>query len=367
MRILYVSRGYTSHDYRFICKMVDGGHAVWHARTGNIAPHETRPLPAGVCLVAWDGMGARMDEPRDALPLMEDFARVIREVAPDVIQAGPVQTCGLMAALSGFRPLVIMSWASDMLEDADKDAMWRWATRHALNAAEYALCDSAVVGKAIAAFSPNTPTLEFPWGIDLKNFAPPHPARPAPARAQTVNFLSTRSWEPIYGTDVLLRGFALAHAQDPRLRLTLAGDGSMAREIHRFIQKHSLSDVIQLPGRINNAQIAGSFQNADVYASCSYNDGSSVSLLEAMATGLPVIVTDVPSNADWVTHDQNGWLARKKDSDDMARWMIVAAQMDAPRRDAICQTNRAIAENRADWDKNSDALLEMYEEIRNKK
>ncbi|HQX76630.1 MAG TPA: glycosyltransferase, partial [Thermoflexales bacterium] len=367
MRILYISRGYTSHDHRFICKMVDGGHEVWHARAGNIAIHETRPLPAGAHLVLWDGTRAALDAPRDALPLMEDLLRVIREVKPDVIQAGPVQTCGLMAALSGFRPLVIMSWASDMLEDAERDVEWRWATHFALDRAESALCDSRVVHQKIAQFAPALRILEFPWGIDLKKFAPPHPARPAPANSQTITFLSTRSWEPIYGVDVLLRGFALARGQDARLRLVLAGDGTMAHEVHRFIQKHDLATAIALPGRINNAQIGTTFQNADVYASCSYNDGSSVSLLEAMATGLPAIVTDVPSNAQWVRHDENGWLARKGDSEDVARWMLQAARLDEARREAIRQTNRQIAEARADWGKNSDALLKMYEEIRDKK
>lgn len=367
MRILYVSRGYTSHDHRFICKMTAGGHEVWHARAGNVAIHETRPLPAGAQVVAWDGSRAALDAPRDALPLMEDFLRVIREVKPDVIQAGPVQTCGLMAALSGFRPLVIMSWASDMLEDADRDAEWRWATCFALDRAASALCDSRAVHHKIAQFAPAARILEFPWGIDLQKFAPPHPARPAPAHAQTVTFLSTRSWEPIYGIDVLLRGFALAHAQDARLRLVLAGDGTMAHEVHRFIQKRDLTAAIALPGRINNAKIAHTFQNADVYVSCSYNDGSSVSLLEAMATGLPAIVTDVPSNTEWVKHEDNGWLACKGDSEDVTRWMLQAARLDDARREAIRQTNRQIAETRADWDKNSDALLRMYEEIRNKK
>jgi glycosyltransferase involved in cell wall biosynthesis len=368
MRILYVSRGYTSHDYRFICKMVDGGHEVFYARAGVGALHETRPLPPGAYLVAWDGIRKNLDTPQDARGLLPDFLRVVTETNPDVIHAGPVQTCGYMATLTGFRPLVIMSWASDVLEDAERDEEWRFTTEFTLNHADKIVCDSSAVRQKIGQFTKTKGRVaQFPWGIDLKKFTPPHPARPAPADVETVTFLSIRSWEKIYGIDVLLGGFALAHQQDPRLRLVLAGDGSLADEVRRIIQTRNLANAISLPGRINNARIAESFQNADVYVSCSYNDGTSVSLLEALATGLPVIVTDVPSNAEWVAHDKNGWLANKGDSADVARWMLVAARLNAARRGDIGQTNRAIAENRANWDKNSNKLLEIYEEIRNKK
>lgn len=368
MRILYVSKGYTSHDYRFISKMVDGGHEVHYARAGTDAHHETRPLPLGAHLVAWDGIRKNLNTPQEARELVLDFARAVSEIEPDVIQAGPVQTCGYMTALTGFNPLVIMSWASDMLEDAEKDEEWAYATKFTLDRADKILCDSSVVHQKIAQFTKaKGRVLQFPWGIDLAKFAPPHPARPAPADAETVMFFSTRSWEQIYAVDVLLHGFQLAHQQDPRLRLVLAGDGSLAHAVHRFISTHDLAHAIHLPGRINNAHIAESFQNADVYVSCSYNDGSSVSLLEALATGLPVIVTDVPSNTEWVTHGRNGWLARKAESADVARWMLEAARLNTARRDAIGQTNRAIAESRANWTKNANKLLEMYEQLNNKK
>ena len=53
------------------------------------------------------------------------------------------------------------------------------------------------------------------------------------------------------------------------------------------------------------------FRAADTYISCAQSDGTSVSLLEAMATGLPLIVTDIPSNREWVVEGRMDGLRQR--------------------------------------------------------
>ena len=68
------------------------------------------------------------------------------------------------------------------------------------------------------------------------------------------------------------------------------------------------------------------FRAADAYVSCAQSDGTSVSLLEAMATGLPAVATDIPSNREWVVDGQNGWLATDASAEEFADPFLRAAK-----------------------------------------
>src|SRR5207244_9134549 len=105
------------------------------------------------------------------------------------------------------------------------------------------------------------------------------------------------------------------------------------------------------------------FRAVDLYVSCSLSDGSSVSLLEAMATGLPVVVSDTPGNREWVVSGKNGWLAPVGDADAFAGHLITSIRSGSSARARISQANRGIAERRADWSRNSGQLRPAYERL----
>ena len=105
------------------------------------------------------------------------------------------------------------------------------------------------------------------------------------------------------------------------------------------------------------------FKAADLYLSCAHSDGTSVSLLEAMAVGLPVVVTDRPGNREWVVSGKNGWMAPAGDADAFTRSLLLVANMELSQRERISHDNRKIAEARANWDDNFGLLLKAYDRI----
>ncbi len=367
MRILYFMRGYTTHDRRFLLKIAESHHEVWYLPLeGDSVPLERRALADKVHVLPEPLSPCRITHPDDVLPLMPDFSRILERVRPDLIHAGPVQTCGYMAALSGSTPFLLMSWGSDMLMDADRDDHWREVTRFTLNRADCFLCDcDAVRNKAseLAAFGEKR-IIQFPWGVNLNDFRPD--GRELGLRATTgwrdaVIVLSTRSWEPIYGIDVLIRAFALAHREHPALRLVLLAGGSLEAEVQRLIAESGLEDAVYRPGMVSNDLLPELFRSADIYLSCSYTDGSSISLLEAMATSLPAVVTDGPGNNEWIIPHKNGWLAPAGDAAAFADRLLTAARMRRGDRLAMGRVNRQVAECRANWDLNSRKLLDTYQ------
>jgi glycosyltransferase involved in cell wall biosynthesis len=362
MRILYFSHAYTTHDRRFLAKLVEPGHEVHFLplHDDGIA-YEKRDLPEGVRQVAWTRDTGAIT-PQTCLGRMPAFERVLADVDPDLVQAGPIPTCAFMVTLSGFRPLIAASWGSDILVQVDEDPTARWAAQYALDRSERFLVDSDVVRARIRGMTGATDDrfIQFPWGIDLARF-PASTPRGGPR--QEIIVLCTRSWAPIYGVDTALQAFALAHREEPRLRLVLAGDGPLASQISETIDRLCLTAVVRCPGRVAEEDLGRLFAAADVYLSCALSDGTSISLLEAMAHGLPVVATGAFGNPEWITPERGGWLVPPGDAPAFARALLRAARLGDPERLEIARHNRSVVEGRADWHANSRRLLDAISTV----
>jgi L-malate glycosyltransferase len=365
VRILYFSDNCSDHNRRFLEKLRSFDHDVYFLDATQEGLVENW-LPRGVQRVQ-PKQSVRQDaDPSQFVRFLSEFQSLLKELRPDLVHAGPVQTCGYVAALSGFHPLVVMSWGSDMLVHADRNTEWRHATEVALRAADGFFCDCETVRGAAqrCVAIPRARIVQFPWGIKRGSFSPHGPTESRERlglRPDAFAFISTRSWEPLYDTDVLLRAFDLAYRKNNRLRLLLLGNGSAAGRVRSFIAERELNQVVVTPGVIAGGETARWFRAANAYVSCARSDGTSISLLEAMATGLPAVVTDIPANLEWVTEEQNGWLASAGSSEEFAEKLLCAASVRPNELEAISERNRTIVAERADWDKNFPSLLRLYE------
>lgn len=360
MRILYFSLGYSTHDYRFLKAISDGGHDVYFVQLeGNKRQVESRPIPENVHQVIWKG-GKKPFQWKDLISLTLDFRRVIREIKPDVIHAGPIQTCGLVATLSGFHPTLTMSWGFDLMEDVNKNKFMQWITKYVLRHSDYFTSDANVTkDKAVEyGMNPNK-TIVFPWGVDLSHFT----MRKAESRNKEGFILfCNRSWETRYGVDVLAHAFVQVAQKRDDVRLILLGAGSQGAKLRQIFQRAGVDEFVTYGGQISQNDLPHWYHQADLYISPSHVDGSSVSLLEALACGLPCLVSDIPANKEWVFENENGWLFKDGDSNHLADKILMA--MNQPEKLLeMGQTGRRSAEKRADWKKNAEALMDVYRKI----
>ena len=365
-RIIYFTRDYTTHDHRFLSALAKTEHKVYYLRLERGAHQfEDRPLPPEVEVVSWaGGLGpARLG---DGLRLLASLKGVIRRIQPDLIQAGPIQRSAFLAALSGFRPLISMSWGYDLIHDAQRDIFWEWTTRFTLRRSDLLVGDCDTIRQLAMAYGmPDERIITFPWGVDIHHFSPASEAVANMSTSEKGNvftLLSTRSWEPIYGVDVIARAFSQAAQRHPELRLVLLGNGSQAGLLHSTFAQAGVSDRVLTPGQIGQAELPRWYGMADLYISASHSDGTSISLLEAMACGKPALVSDIPGNREWVTPGENGWLFRDGDTNSLAE-AITGAIAQRDRLPEMGQSARRLAEMRADWNKNFQVLLSAYQQV----
>ena len=365
LNVLYVSRGYSTHDCRFLGSFVGAGWSPTYLPLTR-ERLDMRPLPEGVDTIDW-GEDAMPSTRREWTTRIRQMVSVIDALKPDVVIAGPVQGGALIAALAGASPLVTVSWGTDVLVDADRSELCGHATRRALEASALVFGDCLAVREAVKKHGgpADDRIVTFPWGIDLDRFHPGPSSLDLRDRLgwqSSEIFISTRSWEPLYAIDVLLAAFSLLYEKRPSVRLVLLGDGSLTTQIHEMILASGLADVVHAPGRIAHAELPEWFRVADAYVSSALSDGTSISLLEAMASGLPAVVSESFGNLEWVKPGVNGSLAVAGNAESLAEAM--ESVVDNRQRDSqMSSTNIEMARDKANWNNNFPELVHAVERL----
>ncbi len=106
--------------------------------------------------------------------------------------------------------------------------------------------------------------------------------------------------------EFLIHAFHALKSRMPEVRLLLAGDGARRRYLESLIDSLALKDSIELLGTINDQ--SAFFNQISVYCHISLFEGIPNSVMEAMARGLPCIVSDIAGNRELVVHEHNGIL-----------------------------------------------------------
>jgi len=131
-------------------------------------------------------------------------------------------------------------------------------------------------------------------------------------------FITVGRLDKVKNQSLLLRGFSRAVKEYPGIKLLIAGDGMQKEKLQALTKSLQIADSVQFLGIISNAE--KHLQNADVFVLTSEYEGLPLTILEAMASGLPIISTDVGGVKDVVT--DNGILIESQDEVALAEGMV---------------------------------------------
>jgi L-malate glycosyltransferase len=133
--------------------------------------------------------------------------------------------------------------------------------------------------------------------------------------------LCTRNFEPLYNLSCVLRAFAKIQAHYPAATLTLVGSGSQDVTLREEAAALRIENVT-FAGRVAPSEIHRYYANADIYVQAPSIDNMPLSLLEAFASGLPVVSTNVGGVPSMLRHRIDGLLVADKDADALADQVI---------------------------------------------
>ena len=136
------------------------------------------------------------------------------------------------------------------------------------------------------------------------------------------------------------------------------GDGNARAALSEQVEKLGLSDKVEFLGRIPREKTAPLYQEADVFVLPSLNEGMSNAMLEALATGLPILATDTGGAKEIVAEGQNGCIIRMKSAEDIAKKLEKLIKNPELRKKMSEDSRRRALE--MSWEKVAEEYYNLY-------
>jgi glycosyltransferase involved in cell wall biosynthesis len=246
------------------------------------------------------------------------IAKVAGRLSADLVHAHYLLPYGYWAALAGVHPLVLSPWGTDILVHAQERAQGARRARRALAGGDaFVLSSEGNIDAAVRAGADPGKVRRIIWYVDLGPFAPEKRVDGFPARFgwpdDSLIVLSLRNYRPDTNIDAIVRGFARVAREEPRARLVLAARGGPLREeIERLVGELDLRDRVAFHFASTD-ELPELCASADVAVSVAKSDATPASMLECMASRIPLVMGDAVTIDEWIRPGEGGEIVQPRD------------------------------------------------------
>ena len=210
-------------------------------------------------------------------------------------------------------------------------------------------------------YFPNFPMRVIPNGVDLEAYKPGlAPIRHL--RDDHVNILFLGRLEKRKGLGDLLRAYRAVQARVPKIRLIVVGDGALRGSVEAYVARHRLPNVV-LAGYVPDSVKPRYYNSADIFcAPATGAESFGIVLLEAMASGLPTVATEVPGYMSVLEPGRDSITVQPKSWRELAAALVILARdAELRRRMGTFALDKA---RRYSWESVSAQVVEVYQAAR---
>lgn len=283
----------------------------------------------------------------------------IKQEKPDMIIAERTTSYGFLAAISGMHPIAIAQQGRTDLwpEGSILLPFKKIIQKHAFKKADLIHAWGPVMTISMKAIGVDmSKVLVLPKGIDLSLFTP------SINNSTKIEAIVTRSLQPEYRHDSILKAFGILHQKEIDFSLTIVGDGTRLQSLKDLAAALQIENKVIFTGRIPNTELPKLLQQSNIYISMPITEGVSASLFEAMACNCYPVVSDIPGNQSWIRHRDNGQLITINDIETLAEELIWSFENPELRNQAVIQ-NRKFVEKNANYNLNMKVISNKYHEL----
>ncbi len=335
MRICYLADAPSVLVRRWLTYAVARGHEV-HVLT--LTP-SSEPL-AGVTQHVIAARWARLPRTARYLLGVAEVRAALARIAPDLVHAHYAWGHGIWAALGGRGPVVVSLWGSDVMVSAPSSVASRRMMSFILSRADRICATGPALARAGAAYT-DRPITITPFGVDIELFhpAPNAPSAAAPDETGPLRLGMVKRLDDNSGAGVLLDALALTTRSGVATVTEFVGLVADARWPQRAAEL-GLTERVTFTGALPAEQVAEHLRSWEVAVQPSrHTEGFGVSVLEASASGLPVIASRLGGLPDVVDDEVTGVLVPPDDATALAA-AITALAADPARRERLGRAGR---------------------------
>jgi glycosyltransferase involved in cell wall biosynthesis len=276
--------------------------------------------------------------------------KVLRGCRPDIVLALYSGVYGMVAYLSGFRPYAVFAMGSDVL--LLRSAISKKITETVFRNAAYVCANGQFLAKKGSEIGSGIHVEPLLHGIPVDEFAIPENEPPT-------SFLCNRTFAPLYNHEYIVEALAQISTNRP-FTFEFAGLGPTLGSVQRHVQAVVPDDIkrhVKFIGQLTSQGVKQSLLRSRFFVSMARSDGTATSLLEALASGLYPILSDIPQNREWIDPAQgNGMLVPLNDSSRLTQAFQKAIEQPEIWR-LHASYNRTQVIERANLKRNAQILL----------
>ena len=317
LRILGIGDAKSRHFARWARRLAERGHEV-HIASGRVNPRGEL-----------DGLQVHQFQELDPLlrvPVLRRFrmvpalTKLAGRVQPDVVHSHYLLPYGYWTARAALGPLVVSPWGKDAIVDAWQSPEAEQRARVAIApelALAYIVNSQALEDAAVKLGADRAKFHRIFWHARIDAYSPEHADR---SRWRALGWpddaivcLSLRNFRPYSNLDIVLRAFAKAREEVPELRLfSSAGGGWTRSEFDRLAAELGLEPYMAVQD-VPATELPAVNASADFAVTLADVDSSPASLLETMASGVPLVVGRAPSMEEWIQQGEGGEIVERRD------------------------------------------------------
>jgi glycosyltransferase involved in cell wall biosynthesis len=274
----------------------------------------------------------------------------------------PTGLIGASVAFVARKPFIVTVHGSDFRLAMDQSSFLKKIFLYVCKKANHLHCVSEGMKRELENLGINRGRISaFPMGIEV-GFLGKQGGQRAGSDRRPTTILSNRNLLPIYNVSLFIRAIPLVLREESKVKFFVAGDGPEREELERKAKNLRIGDFVQFLGRMPHDAMLNLLGQTDIYVSTSLHDGTSVSLLEALGSGAFPVVTDIPSNREWISDGENGFLVPTDDEKNLAI-RIIEAMRDRSLVEKAMQKNFRLVKEKCLWPATTEKTKRIYEKV----
>jgi len=282
--------------------------------------------------------------------------RIVKGIKPDILHAHYLTSYGLLGVLSGYHPLIVSIWGTDVLVSPKRNYLYRSITEYALSKADYLVATSNALQDAAMGYTPLGKKVSVvPLGVDLSLFDP----RPRSEKEDGVVIGAMKELKPGCGMEHLIQAVALIRTEFPKAELVIAGDGKCYKALKREADRLGLKDTVCFMGRLQHREVPEFLAGLDAFVMPAMSEGFGVGILEASAMGVSVVASRVGGTPEVVLDGATGYLVPPGDPKALAE-KIAHLIRNRQLRSRMGQAGREFVRSHYRWEESLAKMENLY-------
>jgi glycosyltransferase involved in cell wall biosynthesis len=281
----------------------------------------------------------------------------IKKINPDIvhIQALTISLPGLVSKIFLKKPYIVWARGSDVYLP---DKFTKLISKVVLKNASYIIALNEDMKRKINTIYKRENIIVVPNGIELEKFKDIYPQK-QDNKIKTIIFVGTL--RPVKGVEYLIKAMSIIHEKLPDTNLLIVGDGPDREKLETLAQELDLQGCTCFAGNVSNEKIPEYMAKADLFVLPSLSEGFPLVILEAMASGLPIVTTNIGGLPDIVKNGENGFLVEPKNPEALAdKIMLLLSNKKSCKKISII--NKTTIRDYS-WSKIAEKLEKVYKEI----